>query len=73
MKMTWLHKFFGLFFIPADGQAKSAQQLILKELPFHPLYFPCVVELPAVPANRLEPLGTLLRNHARDVNKWSRP
>ena len=28
MKMTWLHKFFGLFFIPADGQAKSVQQLI---------------------------------------------
>ena len=24
MKMTWLHKFFGLFFIPADGRAKSA-------------------------------------------------
>ena len=27
--MTWLHKFFGLFFIPADGRAKSAQLLIL--------------------------------------------
>ena len=27
MKMTWLHKFFGLFFIPTDGRAKSAQQL----------------------------------------------
>ena len=40
MKMTWLHKFFGLFFIPADGRAKSAQQLISKVLPFHPLYFP---------------------------------
>ena len=37
--MTWLHKFFGLFFIPANGQAKSAQQLISTVLPFHPLYF----------------------------------
>ena len=34
MKMTWLHKFFGLFFIPADGRAKSPV------LSFHPLYFP---------------------------------
>ena len=27
--MTWLHKhmLFGLFFVPADGRAKSAQQL----------------------------------------------
>ena len=25
MKMTWLHKFCGLFFIPADGCDKSAQ------------------------------------------------
>ena len=33
--MTWLHKFFGLFFIPADGQAKSAQQLVSAVLPFH--------------------------------------
>ena len=40
MKMTWLHKFFGLFFIPANGRAKSAQQLISTVLPFHPLYFP---------------------------------
>ena len=40
MKMTWLHKFFGLFFIPANGLAKSAQQLILTVLPFLPLYFP---------------------------------
>ena len=24
MKMTWLHKFFGPFFIPANGQAKSS-------------------------------------------------
>ena len=39
--MTWLHKFFGLFFIPADGRAKLAQQLISTVLPFHPLYFPC--------------------------------
>ena len=23
MKMTWLHKFLGLFFIPADSRAKS--------------------------------------------------
>ena len=38
MKMT----FFGLFFIPADGRAKSAQQLISTMLPFHPLYFPCL-------------------------------
>ena len=38
--MTWLHKFFGLFFIPANGRAKSAQQLISTMLPFHPLYFP---------------------------------
>jgi hypothetical protein len=41
MKMTWLHKFFGLFFIPVDGQAKSAQQLISTVLPFHTQYFPC--------------------------------
>ena len=40
MKMTWLHTFFGLFLIPADGRAKLAQQLILTVLPFHPLYFP---------------------------------
>ena len=40
MKMTWLHKCFGLFFITADGWAKSAQQLISTVLPFHPLYFP---------------------------------
>ena len=40
MKMTWLHKFFGLFFNPADGRAKSVQQLISTVLPFHPLYFP---------------------------------
>ena len=33
--MTWLHKFFGPFFIPANGQAKSAQQLISTVLPFH--------------------------------------
>ena len=39
MKMTWLHKFLGLFFIPADGRAKSAQQLISTVLPFQPLYF----------------------------------
>ena len=39
MKMTWLHKFFGLFFIPANGRAKSAQQLISTVLPFHPLNF----------------------------------
>ena len=38
--MTWLHKFFGLFFIPADGRAKPAQQLISTMLPFYPLYFP---------------------------------
>jgi hypothetical protein len=40
MKMTWLHKFFGLFFITDDSRAKSAQQLILTVLPFHSLYFP---------------------------------
>ena len=40
--MTWLHKFFGLFFIPALGRVKSAQQLISTVLPFHPLYFPCL-------------------------------
>ena len=39
MKMTWLHKFFGLFSIPDDSRVKSAQQLILTVLPFHPLYF----------------------------------
>ena len=41
-KNDWYHhhKFFGLFFIPADGRAKSAQQLILTLLPFQPLYFP---------------------------------
>ena len=34
-----LHKLFGLFFIPADGRAKSAQQLISTMLPFHPPIF----------------------------------
>ena len=43
MEMTWLHKFFGLFFIPANGWAKSAQQLISTVLPFHPLYFPWIL------------------------------
>ena len=43
MKTIWLHKFIGLFFIPADGQSKSAQQLISTVLPFHPLYFSCVI------------------------------
>ena len=37
--MTWLHKFFWLFFIPAQGRAKSAQQLILTVLPFHSCIF----------------------------------
>ena len=32
---------FWAVFIPADSRAKSAQQLILTMLPFHPLYFPC--------------------------------
>ena len=32
--------FWAVFFIPADGQAKLAQQLISTVLPFHPLYFP---------------------------------
>ena len=36
MKRTWLHKFFGLFFIPPNGRAKSAKQLISTVLPFHP-------------------------------------
>jgi hypothetical protein len=31
----------GLFFFPADGQAKSAQQLETTLLLFHPLYFSC--------------------------------
>ena len=35
MKITWLHKFFGLFFIPA----KSAQQPILTVLPSTPYNF----------------------------------
>ena len=42
--MTWLHKFFGLFFIPANGRAKSVQQLITM-LPYHPLYFPRIKSL----------------------------
>ena len=46
MKMTWLYKFSGLFFIPVDSQAKSALQLISMVLPFHPLYFPCVNPIP---------------------------
>ena len=33
-------QFFGLFFSPANGQAKFAQQLISTVLPFHPLFFP---------------------------------
>ena len=32
---------FWAVFIPADGQAKSAKQLISTVLPFHPLYFSC--------------------------------
>ena len=39
MKTTWLRRFFGLFFIPANGRAKFVQQLISTVLPFHPLYF----------------------------------
>ena len=34
--------FWAVFFIPADGRAKSAQQLISTVLPFHPLYFPWI-------------------------------
>ena len=37
--MTWLQELFGLVFILADGRAKSAQQLILTVLPFHPYIF----------------------------------
>ena len=38
--MTWLHTFFwSVFFIPADGRGKSAQQLISTVLPFHPRIF----------------------------------
>ena len=44
MKITWLHKFVALFSIPADSQAKLAQQLISTVLPFHPLYFPWVAK-----------------------------
>ena len=39
MKMTWLHMLFGLFFVPADSWAKSAQQLKTTVLLFHSLYF----------------------------------
>ena len=42
MKMTWLHMLFGLVFIPADGRAKLAQQLILMVLSFHPLFYPWI-------------------------------
>ena len=38
MKMTWLHMLFGQVFVPADGQAKSAQKLKMTLL-FLPLYF----------------------------------
>ena len=34
MKMTWLHMFFGLFFIPANGRAKSGITVLIHEL-FH--------------------------------------
>ena len=50
--MTWLHMLFGLFYIPADGQAKSAQQLILTVLPFHPYIFH-VLLLGSVPKKTL--------------------
>ena len=39
MKMMWLPMIFALFFIPADGRVKSAQQRILTVLPFQLLYF----------------------------------
>ena len=39
MKMTWLHIFLGLFFIPANGRAKLAQQLKTRVRLFHPIYF----------------------------------
>ena len=44
--MTCLHKFLWLPFIPANDQAKLAQQLILTMLPFHPVYFPWIIASP---------------------------
>jgi hypothetical protein len=38
-EMTWLQELFGLFFVLANGRAKSAQQLILTVLLFHPYTF----------------------------------
>ena len=39
MALAWLHMLFGLFFVPSDGRAKSAQQLKMMVLLFLPLYF----------------------------------
>ena len=50
--MTWLHMLFGLFYIPAIGQAKSAQQLISTVLPFHPYIFHALL-LGSVPKKTL--------------------
>ena len=39
--MRWLHMLFALFFVLANGHAKSAQQLRTTVLLFLPLYFSC--------------------------------
>ena len=44
-------KLFGLFVIPADGGAKSAQ-LLTSVLPFYPLYFPWFVKPKLILHNR---------------------
>ena len=39
--MAWLHVLFGLFFVPAESQVKSAQQLKMTVLLFLTLYLSC--------------------------------
>jgi hypothetical protein len=39
MEIMWLHMLFGLFFVPTDNLAKSAQQLETMVLLFLHLYF----------------------------------
>ena len=43
--MTRLHKFFRIFFIQANGQAKSAQQLIFDSAAIPPTIFSMLVTL----------------------------
>ena len=72
--MTWLRKFFGLFFIPANSRAKSAQQLISIVLSFHPLYFPWWKQMKSDPsiANNLRFLDVVLLKLGTSQGAWAK-